>query len=66
MGAAANLIRQTFAAALFHLGEAEACRLWAVAAKKPRGGRKGSRKPDKDEVLLRFYDEMIRLCGRNP
>ena len=49
-----------FAVAVF--GEAEARRIWAQFAKKPRGAPKGSRDPEKDRRLLAFYDTGISAC----
>jgi len=56
--AVGGLVRKTLTAAVYHLGEKEALRIWAQAAKKRRGAKTGSREPDKDQRLLWQYDEM--------
>ena len=60
MNAARGLVRKAFAAAVFHLGETEALRVWANASKKRPGGRTGSRKPDKDKLLMEYYDQLVQ------
>ncbi len=59
--AARGLVRKTFAAAVFHLGEKEALRVWAQVAKKRRAGKKGSRRPERDEILLSVYDTLLAM-----
>jgi hypothetical protein len=57
-----GLMRKVLTAAALHLGEEEALELWhEVAQRKP--GKKGSRRPLRDEQLLWLYDE---LCKRMP
>lgn len=57
--AARGVIQRVFIAAVRNLGEDEARRIWAEAAKKKRGAPRGPRNPEKDQRLLQVYDDVI-------
>jgi hypothetical protein len=64
--AARNLIGRVFKAAVLHLGEDEARRVWQKVAQKKRGARPGSRNAERDRRLLAIHDEVASRGGGQP
>ena len=59
---AEHAMRRLFRYAVAVFGQEDASRIWTNVAKNPRGPRKGSRDPQRDRLILAFYDEGIRDC----